>query len=164
MSWTARRKRIPSSGARRADFDCGINHDQLTPFHCCHDCLLQRVRLVDCVYVWYTYCGCCRLVSSVFRLCEVEDRATEARLAAYLSPQVSSSCMWFLQNWVQAYLLPNEQYYSEVRVSVVLVAELFHDMAHHRNLFYVTIGMLYIGTCSCFLVKPGACGSVRARQ
>lgn len=55
-----------------------------------------------------------RLVSSVFRLCEVENRAIGANLAFLLSPQVGSSMMWFFKQWVVSYLLPNENHYVEL--------------------------------------------------
>ncbi|KAJ8315064.1 hypothetical protein KUTeg_007214 [Tegillarca granosa] len=55
-----------------------------------------------------------RLISAVFRLCEVEKRAIEANLSACLSPQVSSTVIWFLCRWVVSYLLPDENYYSQI--------------------------------------------------
>ncbi|XP_069125670.1 exportin-4-like isoform X1 [Argopecten irradians] len=54
-----------------------------------------------------------RLISSVLRLCEVEKRALQAKMVSSLSPQVSSSVMWFLRRWSQCYLLPDENYYSQ---------------------------------------------------
>lgn len=61
----------------------------------------------------YLLCGC-RLVSSVFRLCEVEKRAVEVKLGRLLSPEVGCTVMWFLRRWSLSYLLPIETYYSEV--------------------------------------------------
>ena len=55
-----------------------------------------------------------RLVASVFRLCEVEKRAVEAKLGHLLSPEVGCTIMWFLRRWSLSYLLPIETYYSEV--------------------------------------------------
>ena len=34
-----------------------------------------------------------------------------------LSPQVTSTVMWFLRRWSRSYLLPDENYYSEVKVT-----------------------------------------------
>ena len=56
----------------------------------------------------------CRLISAVFRLCEVEKNAASAKLVDALSPQVTSSTMWFLQRWLRSYLLPDENYYVQV--------------------------------------------------
>ena len=61
-------------------------------------------------------CSCIdRLISAVFRLCEVEKNAATAKLVDALSPQVTSSMMWFLRRWLKSYLLPDENYYVEVR-------------------------------------------------
>ena len=60
-----------------------------------------------------------RLVSAVLRLCEVERRAQDSgQLASHLSPQVASSCMWFLERWVRAYLLHQEDYYTQVSLDL----------------------------------------------
>ncbi|KAG8194645.1 hypothetical protein JTE90_003118 [Oedothorax gibbosus] len=55
-----------------------------------------------------------RLISTVFRLCEVEKRALEANLAHLLSPEVALTLVWFLQRFSVSYLLPNETYYNEM--------------------------------------------------
>ncbi|KAL4233256.1 Exportin-4 [Mactra antiquata] len=55
-----------------------------------------------------------RLISSIFRLCEVEKKAVTAKMVDTLSPQVTSSVMWLLKRWCRSYLLPDENYYSEV--------------------------------------------------
>ncbi|OWF40176.1 Exportin-4 [Mizuhopecten yessoensis] len=60
-----------------------------------------------------------RLVSSVLRLCEVEKRALQAKMAGSLSPQVSASIMWFLRRWSLCYLLPDENYYSQVSPAIL---------------------------------------------
>ncbi|XP_061176526.1 exportin-4-like [Saccostrea echinata] len=55
-----------------------------------------------------------RLISAVFRLCEVEKQAINAKMSHVLSPQVGSSVMCFLRRWARAYLLPDETYYTNV--------------------------------------------------
>ena len=55
-----------------------------------------------------------RLISAVFRLCEIEKNAIEANMAAYMSPEVSSTIMWFLKFWAEGYLLPPVNYYNKV--------------------------------------------------
>ncbi|KAK2170788.1 hypothetical protein NP493_1142g00027 [Ridgeia piscesae] len=62
-----------------------------------------------------------RLISAVFRLCQVEKQ----HQAEYLSPQVESSTMWFFTRWVPTYLLPNESYYSQM--SLAINAAFGHD-------------------------------------
>ncbi|ESO89303.1 hypothetical protein LOTGIDRAFT_106479, partial [Lottia gigantea] len=59
-----------------------------------------------------------RLISAVFRLCEVETRAVNAKLTDCVSPQVGSTCMWFLRRWVLSYLLPDENYYSQMSMAL----------------------------------------------
>ncbi|XP_021938443.1 exportin-4-like, partial [Zootermopsis nevadensis] len=60
-----------------------------------------------------------RLVSSVFRLCEVEKRAVEVKLGRLLSPEVGCTVMWFLRRWSLSYLLPIETYYSEMSMALL---------------------------------------------
>ncbi|GIX93060.1 exportin-4 [Caerostris extrusa] len=55
-----------------------------------------------------------RLISAVFRLCEVEKRAMEANLTHLLSPEVALTLIWFLGRFSICYLLPNESYYNEM--------------------------------------------------
>lgn len=56
----------------------------------------------------------CRLIAAVFRLCEVENQAVDAKLVDFLSPQVGSTVMWFLERWSDAYVLHDEMDYVEV--------------------------------------------------
>ena len=56
----------------------------------------------------------CRLISAVFKLCEVEKNACTAKMVDALSPQVTSSTMWLLRRWSRSYLLPDENYYTQV--------------------------------------------------
>jgi hypothetical protein len=60
-----------------------------------------------------------RLVGSVFRLAEVEKRAVEAGFATLMSPEVSSTIMWFLRRWVLTYLSVQETYYAEISMAIV---------------------------------------------
>ncbi|KAL3883791.1 hypothetical protein ACJMK2_030022 [Sinanodonta woodiana] len=55
-----------------------------------------------------------RLISAVFRLCEVEKQAIAADMSDFISPQVGSSVMWFLKRWITSYLLPDENYYAQM--------------------------------------------------
>ncbi|XP_059177669.1 exportin-4-like isoform X2 [Physella acuta] len=55
-----------------------------------------------------------RLITAVFRLCEVENRAVDAKLNEFLSPQVGSTIMWFLERWADAYVLHDEMDYTEM--------------------------------------------------
>ncbi|ELU09303.1 hypothetical protein CAPTEDRAFT_151878 [Capitella teleta] len=61
-----------------------------------------------------------RLTSSVFRLCAIESSAIEVGLAGHISPEVTSSCMWFLRRWARAYLLPDETYYTEMSMPLTM--------------------------------------------
>lgn len=56
-----------------------------------------------------------RLISAIFRLCEIEKNAISANMVSYLSPEVSSTIMWFLKFWAEGYLLPPVNYYNKVR-------------------------------------------------
>ncbi|XP_005108222.1 exportin-4 [Aplysia californica] len=62
--------------------------------------------------------GIMRLITAVFRLCEVENRAVEAKLSEFLSPQVGSTVMWFLERWSDAYLLHDEMDYTEMSLAL----------------------------------------------
>lgn len=55
-----------------------------------------------------------RLTAAVFRISEIEKMAIEANAAYILSPELSSSIMYFLHNWSLNYLMPNEANYSEI--------------------------------------------------
>ena len=56
-----------------------------------------------------------KLVAAIFRIAEIEKRAIEAGYTSLLSPEVSSTVMWFLRRWALTYLLAQECYYSEIR-------------------------------------------------
>ncbi|XP_063971922.1 exportin-4-like isoform X2 [Diachasmimorpha longicaudata] len=55
-----------------------------------------------------------RLISAVFRLSEIEKIAIGANIADTLSPELSSTIVWFLHRWSLSYLVPSETYYSEI--------------------------------------------------
>ena len=62
-----------------------------------------------------------RLIAALFRLCEVEKKAGEAKLGHLLSPEVGRSLMWCLKRWSSCYLLPVETYYSEVKLLTTFI-------------------------------------------
>jgi hypothetical protein len=66
-----------------------------------------------------------RIVSDILKLCVVENSAAEAKLGHFMSPEVSSTIMWFLKRWCLSYLLPVENYYQEV--SPILVGAVGKD-------------------------------------
>ncbi|XP_076041566.1 exportin-4-like isoform X2 [Oratosquilla oratoria] len=59
-----------------------------------------------------------RLMSAVLRLCETESQALKANMGHLLSPEVSSSLMWFLRRFCLSYLLPYESFYAELSVAL----------------------------------------------
>ncbi|XP_044262474.1 exportin-4-like [Tribolium madens] len=66
-----------------------------------------------------------RIVSDILKLCVVENSAAEAKLGHFMSPEVSSTIMWFLKRWCLSYLLPVENYYQEI--SPVLIGAVGKD-------------------------------------
>ena len=64
---------------------------------------------------WCQLSASCRLIVGVLRLCEMESQAVAAEMTFCLSPQVTSTAMWSLRRWAAAYLMPNENYYSQVQ-------------------------------------------------
>ena len=54
----------------------------------------------------------------MLRLWETESQALKAGLGHKLSPEVSSSLMWFLRRFCLTYLLPNESFYSELSLCI----------------------------------------------
>lgn len=55
-----------------------------------------------------------RLVAAVFRLCEMERNAIDAKLGKFLSPEVSSSLIFFLRVWSDSYVWTSLEYYSDM--------------------------------------------------
>jgi len=62
----------------------------------------------------YIICFLYRLVSIAFHLCELEKKLTEAKMESLCSPLLSGTIMWFLREFSQAYLMPNETFYNDV--------------------------------------------------
>ncbi|KAF2356553.1 Importin-beta N-terminal domain [Trinorchestia longiramus] len=60
-----------------------------------------------------------RLVSCMLRLCETEVEALKANLLQLLSPEVSSTLMWFLKRICATYALLAESNYSELSPALV---------------------------------------------
>ena len=74
-------------------------------------------EIIGTVNLFLNPCLCvCRIIAVIFRLLGTFSEAYSANLTAFLSPQLVSSMMWFLQNWVQSYLLLKNTGSSEVRV------------------------------------------------
>lgn len=59
-----------------------------------------------------------RLVAAIFRLCEMENKAIEYKMQEFLSPEVSSDIMWFLNSWAEAYLFMLPEYYAALSESL----------------------------------------------
>ncbi|XP_055625763.1 exportin-4-like isoform X3 [Toxorhynchites rutilus septentrionalis] len=47
-----------------------------------------------------------RLIAAGFRLCELEKSAIEVRMNQFISPELSTTVVWFLRRWSDAYLMP----------------------------------------------------------
>jgi hypothetical protein len=65
-----------------------------------------------------------RILASVFRLCELEKGAIEVKMDLLLSPELTSTLMWFLKMFADEYLLPQPEYYD----SVTLILLIFHTI------------------------------------
>lgn len=60
-----------------------------------------------------------RLTADVFRLCIIEKTAISIRFENILSPELSSTIIWFLFRWSKSYLVPYETYYSEISTMIL---------------------------------------------
>ncbi|XP_011647101.1 exportin-4-like isoform X1 [Pogonomyrmex barbatus] len=60
-----------------------------------------------------------RLITGIFRLCTIEKTAIGIHLENILSPELSNTIIWFLQRWSQCYLLPTEDYYTELSTTLL---------------------------------------------
>lgn len=58
-----------------------------------------------------------RLVAAIFRLCEIENKAMAHKMSEFLSPQLISSVMWFLNMFSEAYLFMLAENYSQVYIT-----------------------------------------------
>lgn len=51
-----------------------------------------------------------RLIAAGFRLCELEKSIVEVGMQDFISPELSTSLVWFMRRWSDAYLMPlNEE-------------------------------------------------------
>ena len=57
-----------------------------------------------------------RLLSSILRLFYIQSLAVQNRLGESLSPQLDSTCMYCMRRFIEGYLIPNEENYSEVNI------------------------------------------------
>lgn len=53
-----------------------------------------------------------RLISAVFQLAEVENKAIEYKMGPYLSTEVSTDIIWLLHFWSESYLFMQTEYYT----------------------------------------------------
>jgi len=60
-----------------------------------------------------------RLIAGVFRLCTIEKTAISIHLENILSPELSSTIIWFLHRWSEIYLFPIEDYYTELSTTLL---------------------------------------------
>ena len=60
-----------------------------------------------------------RMFSDVLKLCFLEMSVAEVKLGHFMSPEVGCTLMWFLKRWCLSYLLPNENYYEEVKLQII---------------------------------------------
>lgn len=60
-----------------------------------------------------------RLITGVFRLCAFEKTVISIHAENVLSPELSSTIIWFLHMWSQSYLLPVEVFYSEISTTIL---------------------------------------------
>ncbi|KAM0733116.1 Exportin-4 [Formica fusca] len=60
-----------------------------------------------------------RLITCIFRLCALEKTIISIHAENVLSPELSSTIIWFLHIWSQSYLLPTEVYYSEISTTIL---------------------------------------------
>ncbi|RUS87296.1 hypothetical protein EGW08_004976 [Elysia chlorotica] len=89
-----------------------------------------------------------RLISAIFGLCEVGNRAMSAKLTEFLSPQVDSTLMWFLERWSDAYMLHDEMDYTEVPLKKLVLQLYSHrDMWGSGNWLIALALLSPIGRC-----------------
>ncbi|CAI6367793.1 unnamed protein product [Macrosiphum euphorbiae] len=60
-----------------------------------------------------------KLVSIAFHLCELEKKLIEAKMEGLCSPLLSGTVVWFLREFFQAYLMPNETYYNDLSMPLL---------------------------------------------
>lgn len=77
----------------------------------------EEIELLKCNSILFyilLYVFIYRLVSISFHLCDLENKLIEAKMESLCSPLLSVTIVWFLREFSQAYLMPNETYYNEV--------------------------------------------------
>ncbi|XP_050303782.1 exportin-4-like [Anthonomus grandis grandis] len=55
-----------------------------------------------------------RVSYNIMRLASVEELAVSMKLSHFMSPEVGSSIMWFLKRFCMSYLLPDEDFYTQI--------------------------------------------------
>lgn len=50
------------------------------------------------------------------QLCELETQMHSMKMLHFMSPQVSTTLMWFLKEFTRTYLFMNEKNYQQVKV------------------------------------------------
>lgn len=75
-----------------------------TPSKCITESLETKSRCDNVIH----------LVSGIFCLFEIEAGAEDAEMGHFNSPEVSSTLLWFIKIWSDAYLLPSTEYYAEI--------------------------------------------------
>lgn len=60
-----------------------------------------------------------KLLSVIFRLANLEKIALNSGLSEILSPQVGRTIVWCLGHWTKSYLLPDENEYELVSVTLI---------------------------------------------
>lgn len=102
-----------------------------------------------------------RMPVAVFRLCEMETRALDARL--HCSPEVGRTLVWFLRHWCPVYLLPDETRYTELSVNLLRcfgrdseagqwVLEFVVSKIKNNLLRWTGEASLLIDSCQCLMV------------
>ncbi|XP_050429581.1 exportin-4-like [Adelges cooleyi] len=96
-----------------------------------------------------------KLVSVAFHLSELEKKLIEAKMETFCSPLVSGTIVWFLREFSQAYLMPNETYYNELSMPLLkafgqntdtanwVLNYLLHKVKHNiKSPLYVDINLI----------------------
>lgn len=60
-----------------------------------------------------------RLTTAIFRLANLEKIALTSGLSELLSPQVGRTIVWCLRHWTKSYLLPDENEYEQLSVTLI---------------------------------------------
>ncbi|XP_020912207.1 exportin-4 [Exaiptasia diaphana] len=62
-----------------------------------------------------------KIISSVIHLASTENKALASNMSHCLSPQVSSTVVWFLRHFSKSYLLPNEHEYGQLSTTLASI-------------------------------------------